>query len=156
MPLFTTARPPLFAFPQRVDERVVRTVAAGVLLTILVGYATRSAWVLPLLALGFTLRVAAGPRYSLLAQASLRLVRGLGIPPRPIPGAPKQFAASIGATLLWTASALALVGQERAAWGLAGVVVVFATLESAFAWCAGCKVFALLWPCEVCAPAADA
>ena len=63
--------------------------------------------------------------------------------PRPVPGPPKRFAQGIGAVLSVTAAVLALgFGQITAAYVLLGMLIVAATLESVFALCLGCKIFA--------------
>jgi hypothetical protein len=60
------------------------------------------------------------------------------------PGPAKRFAQAVGAvftlaaTLLWYAA-----GEHTAALALVGVVAVFASLESAFGLCVGCRVFYL-------------
>jgi Domain of unknown function (DUF4395) len=62
-----------------------------------------------------------------------------------VAGPPKRFAQGIGALVSVTATILALgFGQEGAARVLLGVLIVAATLESVFALCIGCRVFAVL------------
>jgi hypothetical protein len=80
---------------------------------------------------------------------------------RLVPGPPKRFAQGIGAVLTVTAAVLALgFGQRVAADVVLGAVAVAATLESVFAFCVGCKIFAGLMrigaiPDAVCAECAD-
>ena len=73
-----------------------------------------------------------------------------------VPGPPKRFAQSIGATIS-VAAVIAYFGfgSSGAAYVLLGAIVVAATLESVFAFCLGCAVFGLLmrWgaiPDDVC------
>jgi hypothetical protein len=55
------------------------------------------------------------------------------------------MAQGIGAVLSVTAAVLAVgFGQSTAAYLVLALVVVAATLESVFAFCLGCKLFALL------------
>ena len=62
-----------------------------------------------------------------------------------MPGAPKRFAQGIGAVVTVVAALCwFLLGWSTVALVLAGVMVVFATLESAFGLCVGCRVFSLL------------
>jgi uncharacterized protein DUF4395 len=64
---------------------------------------------------------------------------------RGTPGPPKRFAQGIGAALTTVAAVLALgFGAGTAADVLTGMLVVAATLESVFALCLGCQMFALL------------
>jgi hypothetical protein len=75
---------------------------------------------------------------------------------KPVPGPPKRFAQGIGATLTVSAAILYFgFGATTAADVLVALVLVAATLESVFAYCVGCKLFALLMragviPDEVC------
>lgn len=135
----------LFSFPNPVNEVSARLVAGGVVvmtaLVLILGWH----WLLIPLAYGFVARVLTGPSLSPLGQVVTR-----GITPRlhvnkPVPGPPKRFAQGIGATL--TVSAVVLhfgFGATVAADVLVAMVLVAATLESVFAYCVGCKVFALL------------
>jgi hypothetical protein len=61
-----------------------------------------------------------------------------------VAGPPKQFAQGVGAVFSVSALRLHHTGSSGAASGVLGVLVVAATLESAFGYCIGCKVFALL------------
>jgi Domain of unknown function (DUF4395) len=152
----------LFRFPNPVNEIAARVVAAGVvvmaLLILLLGWT----WVLVPLAYGFVARVAAGPTFSPLGRLATRVVvPALPIAPRPVDGPPKRFAQAIGATL----SVAALIahfafGATAVALVLVALVALAATLESAFAICVGCKLFALLIrhgviPASVCAACSD-
>jgi hypothetical protein len=119
-------------------------------------------WLLIPLAYGFLARVATGPTLSPLGQLVTRgITPKLGVPAKPVPGPPKRFAQAIGAT--FSVSALVLyygLGATTAADVLLGLLVVAATLESVFAYCVGCKIFALLMrtgiiPDDVCAECND-
>lgn len=148
-------------FPRVVDEVTVRLVAAQVLVVTTLAAATGWLWLFALLAVDFTLRVLLGPR-SPLAQVALRVLRPL-VPaaPRPTPGPPKRFAATIGAVC----SALVVLfayglGWTVAAWVVVAMMVVFPFLEAVLGLCVGCKLFALamragLVPEEVCLDCAD-
>ncbi len=71
--------------------------------------------------------------------------RLLRVAPRYVPGPPKRFAQGIGAVVSTSAAILALgFGLTTEAEVLLGLLVVAATLESAFALCIGCRLFALL------------
>ena len=65
--------------------------------------------------------------------------------PKYVPGPPKRFAQGIGATLSVAALILYFAfGETGAAYVLVAMIVVAATLESVFAVCLGCKLFAVL------------
>jgi len=144
----------LFSFPNPVNEKAARVVAAGVVLLSLLALLPGLTWLSLPIAVGFLLRVAAGPRFSPLGLLATRLVAPrLGVP-KPVPGPPKRFAQAIGATL---SSAAALAWLAFGAIGLArvllGLIVLAATLESVFAICLGCLLFAQLMRAGVISPA---
>jgi hypothetical protein len=151
----------LFSFPNPVNEKAARVVAGVVLAVSILILATSSYWLLVPLAYGFLARVLTGPTLSPLGRlASAYVAPRLG-PPKPVPGPPKRFAQGIGAVLTTAAALLALVaGEHSAADGLLVAIVLAAGLESIFAYCLGCKIFALLMragvvPEAVCAQCAD-
>jgi hypothetical protein len=125
----------LFSFPNPVNEVSARLVAGGV---VLLSLAT--------IAYGFIARVATGPTLSPLGQLVTRVITPrLPLAARPVPGPPKRFAQGVGVVFSVTAAVLALgFGLTTAAYAVLGVLVFFATLESAFGICVGCKVFAAL------------
>jgi hypothetical protein len=136
----------LFRFPNPVNEVSARLVAGGVLLMGLACLVLRLPWLLPLMAIGFLLRVAAGPRFDPLGLLVTRVITPrLPVAERLTPGPPKRFAQAIGAVFTVSAT-IAYYGFDEAAvaYGLIAVLVVFAALESLLGFCMGCKVFALL------------
>ena len=147
----------IFAFPNPVNEVSARIVAAGVVLLGLLTIALGQPWLIVVIAYGFVARVLTGPTLSPLGQLATRVITPmLPVGPKLVAGPPKRFAQGIGATLT-VAAAIAYFGfgAETVAYVLVGFVVVAATLESVFALCLGCKVFAVLMrlgiiPEEVC------
>ncbi len=136
----------LFSFPNPVNEVSARLVAGGVVLMGLACLVFRQPWLMVVLALGFLLRVAAGPRFDPLGLLVTRVITPrLPVAERLTPGPPKRFAQAIGAAFTVSASVLFYgFGLSGVAYGLIAVLVVFATLESVLGFCMGCKVFALL------------
>jgi Domain of unknown function (DUF4395) len=151
----------LFTFPNPVNEHAARTVAAGVVVQCLLYLATGWRWLLVPLALGFVARVLAGPRFSPLGRLATQvIVPALGRTPRLVPGPPKRFAQSIGATLSAFAVVSAFAGNRTLAVVAVAGITVAAVLESAFAVCLGCILFRRLMragviPESVCADCAD-
>jgi len=136
----------LFSFPNPVNEVSARLVAAGVVAQCALLLATRQPLLLLPLAYGFVARVLSGPTLSPLGQFVTRVVTP-AVPwaPRMVPGPPKRFAQGIGATLSVAAAVAALGFDDTGlAWVLVAMVLVAASLESAFGLCLGCKGFALL------------
>jgi hypothetical protein len=147
----------LFSFPNPVNEVSARLVAGGVALLAAAAIVSGQSWLVAAIAYGFVARVLTGPALSPLGQLVTRVITPrLGAAPRWVAGPPKRFAQAIGAVLSVAAAVLALGFDERtAADVLLGLVIVAATLESVFAFCIGCKIFALLMrtgliPPEVC------
>lgn len=146
----------LFDFPNPVNEKTARTVAAFVAVFSLVGLVTGWSWLLPVMAAGFWLRAASGPRFSPVAILSNRAIAPRLGEPRMVPGPPKRFAQTIGAVLTTTGAVLVFAfGIAGASPVVFGTMAVFATLESAFGLCVGCQIFAALMrfgviPREIC------
>jgi hypothetical protein len=141
----------VFEFPNPVNEKAARTVAAGVLVlclaTIVLTLARGHGWLWPTvpLAYGFLARVATGPTLSPLGQLATRVVAPRLGTAKLVPGPPKRFAQAIGATLSLAALVVGLgVGSDLAAVVLLALIAVAAALESVFAICLGCLVFARL------------
>jgi hypothetical protein len=124
----------------RVNENVVRLVAALVLLTAIGTFVTGWAVLALYLSVDFFLRAFTGfkPPFALAAQ---QLSKALHLEVKPIYAAPKKFAAAIGFVFSVVISALLLSGFVETARVVTGVLVVFATLESVFGICAGCYVY---------------
>jgi hypothetical protein len=136
----------LFSFPNPVNEVSARLVAGGVLVMSLAAIVLGQPWIAVVIAYGFLARVLAGPTLSPLGQLVTRVITPrLNVTPRPVPGPPKRFAQGMGAIFSVTAAVLGVgLGLDTAAYALLGLLVVAATLESVFAFCIGCKLFALL------------
>jgi Domain of unknown function (DUF4395) len=135
----------MFSFPNPVNEKAARVVAGVVALAGLAILLTGWHWLLAALAYGFWARVLTGPTLSPLGRLAMRVVAPRLGPPKYVAGPPKRFAQGIGAALTTVASVLALgFGLDTAADVLTGLLVVAATLESVFALCLGCRIFAVL------------
>lgn len=136
----------LFSFPDPVNEVSARLVAAGVMTMGLAAIVLDLRWLTLVIAYGFWARVLTGPTLSPLGQLVTRVVTPrLPIAARPVPGVAKRFAQGIGVVFTTTAAVLAY-GFDQ--WGAAQVLLVVlvgaAFLESAFGYCLGCKIFAVL------------
>jgi hypothetical protein len=138
----------VIGFPNPVNEKAARIVAAGVLVisaATLVLSLTAGAvwlWLVSLLAAGFLARALTGPKLSPLGQLATRVVAPRLGPAKLVPGPPKRFAQGIGFVVTGTATGLLAAGQSVGAQVLLGVMIVAAGLESIFAYCIGCRVFA--------------
>jgi hypothetical protein len=156
----------IIGFPNPVNEKAARTVAAGVLIlaiaTILLGSLVSPSWLwlTAALAAGFLARVLTGPKLSPLGQLATRVIAPRLGEPRLVPGPPKRFAQAIGTTITLAAVVLQALGLHPAVFALLGLIVVAAALESIVGFCVGCTLFAGLMrlgviPEETCAACAD-
>ena len=147
----------IFSFPNPVNEVSARLVAGGVVLIAVAAIIFAQPWIFVVLAYGFVARVLTGPTFSPLGQFVTRvLTPALPFDEKLVPGPPKRFAQGIGAVFSVTAAVLAIGFDQLGATSVVlAVLALFATLESVFGICVGCKVFALLMragliPAEIC------
>jgi hypothetical protein len=151
----------VFGFPNPVNEVAARLVAAGVVIQCVAFIATGWGWLLVPLAFGFLARVLTGPRLSPLGRfVTAAVVPRLSVATRPVPGPPKRFAQAIGAVLSATAAVGWLAGVALLGYASVATILVAATLESVFAICLGCQIFAVLMrkgliPASVCVECGD-
>lgn len=150
----------LFTFPDPVNEKAARTVAAGVVVMCASAIAAAQPWLLVVLAVGFWARVLTGPTLSPLGRLATSVVAPALGKPKLVPGVPKRFAQAVGtafsttAVLLWFAA-----GAHLPALAVTGALAIAAFLEAAFGLCLGCKIFGVLMRiglisesvCEACA-----
>lgn len=134
----------IIGFPNPVNEKAARVVAAQVAVSASLILATRWWLLSSLLALGFAARVAAGPRFDPFGRFATEVVAPRLGPPRLVAGPPKRFAQGIGLVLTGAAFVAALAGAGSVTAVLLGILVVFALLEAVVGFCAGCWVFGRL------------
>lgn len=149
-----------FGFPAIVNDKAARVVAALVGLVAVVALLTGWLWLSAVLAVGFALRVASGPRFDPFGQLATKVIAPRLGDPVLVPGPPKRFAQAVGLVLTLVATGFLLAGLPTVTTVLLAVLLVFATLESAFGFCAGCYAFGLLMraglvPEETCAACND-
>jgi Domain of unknown function (DUF4395) len=151
----------IFSFPNPVNEKAARVVAGVVLLLSIITLVTGAYWLLIPLAYGFWARVLTGPTLSPLGWSAQNVVAPRLGERKPVAGPPKRFAQGMGAVISTAALVFGLVlGHHVVADILLAMLVLASGLESIFAYCVGCQIFALLMrvgviPAEVCAECAD-
>jgi hypothetical protein len=151
----------LFSFPNPVNEKAARVVAGIVALLGLVTLVTGWHWLLVVLAAGFWARVLTGPTLSPLGRFATKVAAPRLGRPKYVAGPPKRFAQGMGAAITTAGAVSALVfDAPGVADALLVMLIAAAALESVFAVCLGCQVFALLMrtgviPDSVCADCAD-
>jgi hypothetical protein len=142
----SSRRESLWSFPNPVNEVSARLVAGGVVLMCLATIVADQPWITVVIAYGFVARVLTGPKLSPLGQLVTRVITPrLPVAAKPVPGPPKRFAQGMGVVMSVTAAVLALgFGWRGAAYIVLGLLAMAATLESVFAICLGCLIFARL------------
>lgn len=153
--LTTSESTGILGFPDPVNEKAARVVAAGATLMALAVAVLGWGWVLIPLTYGFVARVLTGPTLSPLGRFATELAAPHLGPAKYTPGPPKRFAQAIGVVFSVSASILWLVGLPTAARVVVGLLAAAAFLESALGFCLGCRIFAVLMrlgviPEEVC------
>jgi len=137
--------PAILTFPNPVNEYAARSTAGLVVILAVVAIVVNHPIVYALLALGFLLRVMAGPKLSPFGQLSVRVIAPkIWRKSKLVPGPPKRFAQAIGLAFSTTALVLSLLGYGLAAQIVVGLLIVAALLESVFGFCLGCVIFGFL------------
>jgi Domain of unknown function (DUF4395) len=134
----------VFSFPLTINEKAARVVAGVVAVTGLVALLAGWHWLVLVLAYGFWARVLTGPTLSPLGRLASQVVAPRLGTPKYVAGPPKRFAQGMGAAITTAAAIAWVVGAQAVVVVLLALLVVAATLESVFALCIGCKVFAVL------------
>lgn len=131
-----------FNFPNPVNEYAARMVAGMVLVLCLTIILTNESWLTFVLVYGFLARVTTGPLLSPMGLLATRVLAPVLNLKKPVPGPPKRFAQAVG--LIFSVTALVLyfpLDFSIAAKGVLAILSIFAFLESAIGFCAGCFVF---------------
>jgi hypothetical protein len=149
-----------FGFPAVVNEKAARAVAGMVAVVTALALVTGWLWLAAVLAVGFALRVASGPRFDPFGRLATKAIAPRLGAPVLVPGPPKRFAQAVGLALTLAATGFLVAGLPVVTTALLAVLLVFATLESVVGFCAGCYVFGLLMraglvPEETCAACND-
>lgn len=128
------------AAPIRVNETVVRIIAAFVVIFGIVTIYTSWVYVPIFLTIDFFLRGFTGIRSPFAFIANL-IAQTLGLKEKFIFAPPKRFAAQVGFVFSLTIATLLLLQFVYAAMAVAIVLLACAILESVFGICVGCYVY---------------
>lgn len=151
----------VFDFPNPVNDYAARSTAGLVIVLAAVSIVVDQPWLYGVLALGFVLRVAGGPRYSPFGRVAVHvIVPQVWRKEKTVPGPPKRFAQAVGLAFSGTAFVLSLAGFGLAAQIVVGALIVAAFLEFALGICLGCIAFGYLQragviPDDVCEACSD-
>ncbi len=137
-----------FTFPDPVNDYAARCTAALVVTLAVVTIAAPAPvvpWLVAILAIGFALRVAAGPRFSPFGRLSVHvLAPRVSSEPRLVAGPPKRFAQGVGLAVSAVTLLLVVAGFIVAGKILLLVLVAAALAEAALGFCLGCWMYARL------------
>jgi hypothetical protein len=126
---------------ERINESLTRLNALFTILLIAAGFYFNSV-VFPLILLtDFYIRAFTRSKLSPVSYVSSSLVRFLHLGKKPIDKAPKIFAARLGFVMTLAIAILFFMQLYTASMIVAGILVLFATLEFAFGICAGCLIY---------------
>lgn len=126
---------------ERINEQVPRMTAVLVIVSVIIGFAFSSVLVMAVVAADFFIRAFTKMKFSPLSCLAYWLVRALKLPAKSIDKAPKIFAARMGFVMTLAFTLLYGLQLFTASAVVAGVLVFFAGLEFAFAFCAGCTIY---------------
>jgi hypothetical protein len=127
-----------------VNENITRLNAVQTLVLAVIWLFTATPAIPAALAVDFLLRAANYGRFSPLNLVSGFLVKTFSIPAKAVDRAPKRFAAGVGSLFSFSILILSLFSYMLAAGVLTGILILFASLEALFAFCAGCYVYFFL------------
>jgi uncharacterized protein DUF4395 len=139
---FQTVECPVDFVP--VNENITRLNAAQTLVLAVVWLFTAAPVIPAVLTIDFLLRATNYGRFSPLNLVSGFFVKTFSIPVKHVDRAPKRFAAGVGFLFSFSILILSLFSYMLAAGVLAGILLLFASLEAFFAFCAGCYVYFFL------------
>jgi hypothetical protein len=128
----------------KIDENRARFVAFWVVLLVISYVFTGSPVIIGFLLADFFLRAFNLNAYSPLGILSGAVVKQMGLKSKPVDRAPKRFASFVGIVFLVLTLVAAMFGFTLTSKAIAGVMVVFASLESFFGFCAGCYVYTFI------------
>jgi len=126
---------------RKVNERVTRLNAFITLSFLLIYLLYPTKWLILFLMFDFVLRIFQSGKFSFSSNLSKVVLKAFSISPVYINAGPKVFAAKIGLIMTAAIFAFYLVGWINVAAIIAGIVILFAFLETAFGLCLACKMY---------------
>ncbi len=129
---------------ERMNEQVPRITALLVIVAVILAFAFNSLVIMAFVAADFFIRAFTQMKFSPLSCLAYWITQLLKLPAKPIDKAPKIFAARMGFVMSLAFAVLFAAQFSTSATVIAGVLVFFAGLEFAFAFCAGCTIYSYL------------
>lgn len=131
---------------KKVDETVVRLIAAQVVIGTLIAVWQNWYWLTALLLIDFGIRAFTSYPFSLLRLNAVKINRVLDFQGKVQDEAPKKFAAGIGFGMMLLLLIAQAAGWIMTAGALGFTLIGFASLEWLFSVCVGCYLFQWLKP----------
>ena len=129
---------------ERVNEKVTRLTALLTIVVVITAFVMGSWLLMAFLVADFFIRGFTKMKFSPMSCASYWMVKLLKLPLKQTDKAPKIFAARMGLTMTLIFSILYAMQFTAPALIVGGILIFFATLEFAFAFCAGCTIYTYL------------
>ena len=124
-----------------IDENVARLNATILILLYALFFLTQHWGIALFVFFDFLIRGFLNPQYSLITSFSKMLLRLTPIKPKVQNAGPKIFAAQIGTFLSGAVLICSITGFSSYGCFVGAILVFFAFLESAFAFCVACKMY---------------
>lgn len=124
-----------------INENKARMIAAFVLLLMSVYLLTHWWPIIAYLIVDFLLRAAKWGKYSLLGKISDLAIHVFHIKNKPVDRAPKRFAAGVGFVITFAMAIFIAFEFITTVTILGYALIIFAFLESALGFCAGCYIY---------------
>jgi hypothetical protein len=128
----------------RVDEKIVRINAFFTLILMLAFIFTSWKWIIFIITIDFFLRAFIKGKGSPVSALSRRVSRALKLEPSPVNAGPKLFAARIGFVCCVLILIFYVMDLMTAAYTVSIMIAVFASFESFFGYCVGCRLYSLI------------
>ncbi|MCK6381267.1 MAG: DUF4395 domain-containing protein [Leptospiraceae bacterium] len=132
-------------FPELINESAAKIIALSVVIFSVLSILTQSSIPAFFLLYGFFARVLYGPKFDLMSILALKfIIPTLNLPSKMAFGPPKRFAQLIGLIFTIVGILFFYIGEEFLFILTFGILSIFAFLELALGFCAGCFMFSYL------------
>jgi len=125
----------------RINEPTVRVVAFLVVITTILGIVFQSPVIFLALTIDFFIRGFFDKQCSILRSVGVEITNLFDLKPKLIDAGGKKFSAKIGFFITALLIVSTIYEWQAVITALGGILIFFATLESAFAYCVGCKIY---------------
>jgi len=129
---------------QRVNEQITRFNALFAIVVLVLAFVLNSIFLFTFLMADFFIRAFTELKFSPISYAGHYLSNALNLPVKMIDKAPKIFAARLGFLMTTVITGLFIFNLKLASIVIAGVLILFASIEFVFAICAGCMIYTYL------------